>query len=232
MVDTFSRLVDNLRRVQESIRRAAAAAGRLPEEVRLIGVTKYVDAEHAALLAAAGCRDLGESRPQQLWEKAADPRLAPVRWHLIGHLQRNKVLRTLPLAACIHSLDSRRLLDAVDESAEQLGLSVRGLLEVNCSGEGAKQGFAADEIAPLLQDRATWPRVEIVGLMTMAPREGGRAAAQRTFAALRALRDRVAAEVGPPLAELSMGMSGDYEEAIGEGATMVRVGSSLWEGVA
>jgi pyridoxal phosphate enzyme (YggS family) len=234
MDSSAGRIADNLQQVRDRIARAARAAGRRPEEIRLIGVTKYVDAGLTAELLAAGCCDLGESRPQQLWDKAAAPELAAARWHLIGHLQRNKIRRTLPLCACIHSLDSLRLLDAVQTEAEQLGLQVRGLLEVNCSGDASKHGFAPAELAGALARRSDWPRIELIGLMTMAAREGELAEAYRNFVSLRELRDE--ARTANPreadfLPELSMGMSGDFEEAIRAGATMVRVGSTLWEGV-
>lgn len=228
------RIADNLQQVRDRIARAARAAGRRAEDVRLIGVTKYVDPQLTAALLAAGCRDLGESRPQQLWDKAAAPELASARWHLIGHLQRNKIRRTLPLCAYIHSFDSLRLLDAVQIEAEQLGVQVRGLLEVNCSGDASKHGFAPAELPAALARRSAWPRIELSGLMTMAAREGDLAEAYRNFMSLKELRDQARAAYPREedlLPELSMGMSGDFEEAIRAGATMVRVGSTLWEGL-
>jgi pyridoxal phosphate enzyme (YggS family) len=231
---------DNLRRVRERITQAAEAAGRRADDVTLVAVTKYVDAIATAEAIAAGCRDLGESRPQELWAKSAtlnsrlgEPASAGgVRWHLIGHLQRNKVRRTLPLVALIHSVDSERLLAAINSDAQSLGIdTVRVLLEVNTSGDSAKHGLAPDEVEPLIANSTQFSRVAICGLMTMAALEGGPTVARRNFAALRELRDRLAPRVpaGVELTELSMGMSGDFEEAIREGATIVRVGSALWE---
>ncbi len=234
-------IADNLRRVRERIAQAAEAAGRRADEVTLVGVTKYVGVREAAELVEAGCTDLGESRPQELWTKSAElatGELASasgktgreIRWHLIGHLQRNKLRRTLPLVSLIHSVDSERLLAAIDADWQTLTAAsakpatpIRVLLEVNTSSEAAKHGLAPHEVEPILAVASQFPRVEICGLMTMAALEGGLAVAARNFATLRALADRF------HLKERSMGMSGDFEVAIREGATIVRVGSALWE---
>jgi PLP dependent protein len=231
-------IADNLRQVQERIARAAEAAGRRPDEVTLVGVTKYVGVAEALELAEAGCIDLGESRPQELWAKSAEltaGELASasgrkVNWHLIGHLQRNKLRRTLPLVSLIHSVDSERLLTAIDAEWHTLATATnappppeRVLLEVNTSGESAKHGLAPAAVEPILAARDRFPHVEICGLMTMAALEGGPDVAARNFATLRQLADRF------QLKQLSMGMSGDFEVAIREGATIVRVGSALWE---
>jgi pyridoxal phosphate enzyme (YggS family) len=233
-------IADNLRRVRERIAQAAEAAGRKADEVQLVGVTKYVDAMHALELAQAGCTELGESRPQELWSKAESigevasatgRAVAPIHWHLIGHLQRNKLRRTLPLVSLIHSVDSQRLLAAIDAEWQSFSTTqnrqlspIRVLLEVNTSGEAAKQGLAPDDVEPLLAAAREFPHVDVCGLMTMAALEGGLDVAARNFAALRTLADRFG------LKERSMGMSGDFEVAIREGATIVRVGSALWEG--
>ena len=212
---------------------AANAVGRDPVEIKLVAVSKYVDAATASLLVEAGCNALGEARPQQLWEKAAAAELARVEWHLIGRLQRNKIRRTLPLVALIHSVDSERLLAAINDEAASLGMTSRVLLEVNCSGDASKQGFAADEVRALLPTLSNYPHLEVAGLMTMAALDGEDGVARANFAALRMLRDELAS-VAPPnvnLRELSMGMSGDFEIAVAEGATIVRIGSSLFEGV-
>jgi PLP dependent protein len=226
-------IADNLARVRDRLAVAAHAAGRDPAAIQFVAVTKYVDAATAALLPSAGCNDLGESRPQEIWGKAAAPELAGVRWHLVGRLQRNKVRRTLPLVTLIHSVDSERLLASMDEHGTVLETKVRVLLEVNCSGEAAKQGFSADDVRRVVPSLDAYPHVEVAGLMTMAPLEGDAAAARTAFAALRNLRDELATQSPPnaALAELSMGMSGDFPEAIAEGATIVRIGSLLFEGL-
>lgn len=224
---------ENLARIQEQIAKAAAATGRAAHEIRLIGVTKYVSAEAARILFEAGCPDLGESRPQELWSKARALRDLPVRWHQIGHLQRNKVTRTLPLVEWIHSGDSLRLLQAIDAEAAELQLRPRVLLEVNVTGEAAKHGFLPEELRRELPTIAELRHLEIQGLMAMASLAGGRTQARRDFAAVRALRELLQNDCPPNirLSELSIGMSGDFEEAIIEGSTMVRVGSALWEGL-
>lgn len=232
-MDVRATIADNVARVEGRIAAAAVAAGRDPASITLVAVSKYVDAPMAAALLAAGCRDLGESRPQELWHKAAAPDLAGARWHLIGRLQRNKIRRTLPLADLVHSVDSLRLLTAIDDEARQTGAAPGVLLEVNCSGDQEKQGFAPEEIRRLIPALAAVVHVRVRGLMTMAPLEGDPLAARRAFASLRELRGELA-QAAPPhvaLEELSMGMSGDFEAAIAEGATIVRIGSLLFEGV-
>jgi pyridoxal phosphate enzyme (YggS family) len=225
------RIAGNLARVRDAIASASHAAGRDPASVRLVAVTKYVDAATAAHVLAAGCSDLGESRPQKLWAKAADPALAGAAWHLVGRLQRNKIRRTLPLVALIHSVDSERLIEAINEQAGAQDGAARVLLEVNCSGDAAKQGFTRGDVGRLLPKLAGLAHVTVAGLMTMAPLEGGETAARRAFAALRELRDQLSAEApsNVTLVELSMGMSGDFPVAIAEGATIVRIGSTLFE---
>lgn len=224
----------NLAQVREKIAAAAARAGRAASNVRLIGVTKYVEPLLARLLVEAGLTDLGESRPQELWRKAEQLADLPVVWHFIGHLQRNKVQRTLPIATYIHSADSLRLLGEIEREATVLNRSTSVLLEINISGDTAKHGFGPQEIEPLLPQIATLAHIRVLGLMTMAALEGGSERARRDFAALRDLRDRLKENCPPEitLGELSMGMSDDFEVAIEEGATMIRVGSALFEGLA
>jgi len=239
-------IADNLHRVQERIVRAAESVGRRADEIMLVGVTKYVDAQQAAELVAAGCHNLGESRPQELWKKAGELTakraagftpavpMPSIHWHLIGHLQRNKVARTLPLVTLIHSIDSERLLTAINEartSPNDSGPPTNILLEVNTSGESAKHGLTPNEVEPLLAAATNFPQIAIRGLMTMAALEGGPAIAARNFATLRELRDRLKTNVTGcvQLNELSMGMSDDFEIAIREGSTIVRIGSALWE---
>jgi pyridoxal phosphate enzyme (YggS family) len=230
--DLHRRIADNLAAVRQRIADAARRCGREPDAVRLVAVTKYASLEGVRSLVEAGCHDLGESRPQQLWQRAEALVDAAIRWHLIGHLQRNKVRRTLPVVCLLHSLDSPRLAAAVNEEAELAGRRVAALVEVNISGDARKHGLAPDEVEPLVAQGQRFPFLEIRGLMAMASLEGGPNEARRDFARLRQLRDRVqqSAPEGIELAELSMGMSGDFEQAIEEGATIVRVGSALFEG--
>lgn len=236
----LARLRANWQAVVEQVGHAATGAGRTPQSVRIIGVTKYVGPEVTAGVIAAGCADVGESRPQQLFEKAAALAAAPpaalgaappARWHLIGPLQRNKARRTLQVAAVIHSIDSLKLLRYLDTLAGELGVAVQGLIEVNISGDEAKHGFSPSELLRHAETLAEVTQLELIGLMGMAGLQSNSAEAQREFAALRTLRDQLAVASGLPLSELSMGMSGDFTAAIAEGATMVRIGSRLFEGL-
>lgn len=234
MSDATEQIAENLRIVRQQIADAASASERTADEIQLVAVTKYVGPKLAAALVDAGCSTLGESRPQQLWEKADALKGTQVQWHLIGHLQRNKVRRTLPLISMMHSGDSMRLLRAVDSAAGDLNLApVPLLIEVNVSGDAEKHGFAAADVESQLETISEMPHVRIRGLMCMAHREGGPETARRDFATLRKLRDTLAASCPDTISlmELSMGMSGDFAEAIAEGATIVRVGSALFSGV-
>jgi pyridoxal phosphate enzyme (YggS family) len=233
MPNALAHIVQNVQAVRGRIAAAARACGRRPDEITLVAVTKYAGVEEARALIEAGCFDLGESRPQELWRKAeaiADPR---VRWHLVGHLQRNKARRTLPVVSLIHSIDSLRLLTAIDQESHALDRVTSVLLEVNVSGDAAKHGFAPDQMREVVSKLAGFPHVRVRGLMTMASLEGDLAAARREFACLRDLRDELqgVCPQGVALSELSMGMSGDLEAAVAEGATIVRVGSALFEGL-
>ena len=224
----------NLARVRQQISDAAAESGRSADAIQLVGVTKYVNADAATELYSAGCANLGESRPQQLTARAEALAHLPIQWHLIGHLQRNKVRRVLPIVSLIHSGDSLKLIEAVDRIAADEGIATaRMLIEVNISGEDAKHGFAPDEVGPALATIGLLEHVQIVGLMCMAGRGTDGTAARRDFASLRDLRDRLLPDCpdSVSLGELSMGMSGDFVEAIGEGATLVRVGSALFEAI-
>jgi pyridoxal phosphate enzyme (YggS family) len=234
--EIVARLKDNVARVRERIAAAAARAGREEHEILLIGVTKYVGAEKMRLLVEeTGVNHLGEGRPQDLWTKVEALGGMQVAWHLIGHLQRNKVRRTL--AACwgvvIHSVDSLRLLEEIDREAAANGRPADVLLEVNISGDANKHGFAPDEMSQVLQAIAALQNVYVLGLMTMASLDGGADRARRDFAALRGLLERLRPDCPEQIVldQLSMGMSDDYEIAIEEGATMVRVGSALFEGL-
>ena len=226
------RLADRLGEVQERLAAACRRSGRGRDEVTLVAVTKTVSAAWAAKLPELGVYDLGESRPQELWRKAAAVP-GSVRWHLVGHLQRNKVERTLPLVHLVHSVDSIRLLEALDAAAAKLHVPANALLEVNTSGERAKHGFALAEMPDLLPQLAPLNHARVLGLMTMAALSEEREDSRPAFATLRELRDRLRGAVPPPhdLRELSMGMSNDFETAVEEGATLVRIGTALFEGL-
>jgi PLP dependent protein len=221
----------NCQRVSDQIEEACRRAGRPASSVRLIAVTKSAEIEWIEALLAVGPRDLAESRPQKLCERAALLDLS-IHWHLVGHLQRNKIRKVLPVARWIHSVDTLALLERIDAIAGELNLRPRLLLEVNVSGESVKNGFRPGELLEAWPAVTAVSHVEIAGLMTMAPLADSAEAARPVFAGLRALRDLLAARSSSvPLPELSMGMSGDFEVAVEEGATLVRVGTSLFEGL-
>lgn len=226
-------LKKNLADVENRIANAAARGGRLGGDVELIAVTKYAPWPAIEALVEIGHRQLGENRPQQLLERAAlfaekSPQ-SELQWHLIGQLQRNKVRAVLPAVALIHSVDSVRLLEKIDEVAGELGLNPQVLLQVNISHEESKSGFSAEDVREVLQSRTPLAHVQCVGLMTMAPLTEDENVIRSVFCGLRELRDELATP-DRPLKHLSMGMSGDFEIAIEEGATLVRVGSALFEG--
>ena len=228
---TQQRINENWQFVQQQVRETAIACARDPNSVRIIGVSKYVDEELTRALTSAGCRELGESRPQLLWQKSqAMEDVSPLSWHMIGHLQRNKVRRSLRCKPMVHSVDSERVLSAIAEEAVQQGICINVLLEVNISGDDAKTGLLPDAIESVLDCRNE-SGVEVRGLMAMAGWGTDPSAARKQFDRTRELRDKLQAATGHALPELSMGMSGDYQAAIRAGATMVRIGSILFDGV-
>lgn len=217
--------------VERRLQAACDRAGRPRGEVTLVAVTKTVPPAVAALLPLLGIRDLGENRPQALWEKAEA--ISDVRWHLIGHLQRNKIERTLPLTTLIHSVDSARLLAALEQEAAKQQRNVAVLLEVNASREANKHGFAPEELGTVVPVVQQLKHVVVRGLMTMAAYNEDPETARPCFRELRHLRDTLRPQLTAPhdLAALSMGMTNDFEVAIEEGATLVRIGTALFEGL-
>lgn len=227
--DVRTILAERLASVRERIAEACRRAGRTPDGVTLVAVTKTTSPAVAAIASELGMLDLAENRPQELWKKAEA--VPSARWHLIGHLQRNKIDRTVPLVTLIHSVDSERLLEALDAFGRKRGTPVSVLLEVNCSREENKGGFAPEAIPDLSEKLSSLGGVSILGLMTMAAYSDDPEAARPTFVELRQLRDTLATRSGLALPHLSMGMSGDFEVAIEEGATFVRIGTMLFEGL-
>ncbi len=233
-VTTIARTIDeNLAAVRERMAAACRRVGRDPASVTLVAVTKYAELDWVRALLALGIRELGENRPQQL-DLRAQEIVAPVHWHLIGHLQRNKIRSILPRTALIHSADSLRLLEAIDRVAAEIDLRPRVLVEVNMSGETAKHGFQAEGLLAAWDEILKLTRVEVVGLMTMAAYSPDPETARPAFAGLRKVRDTLQGlsfGTGVQLEHLSMGMTADFEVAIEEGATLVRIGSALWSGL-
>ncbi len=227
------RLLANYQEGVDRIGAAAQRSSRNPSEIKMIGVTKYVDNTTARWLVEMGCHRLGESKPQSLWDKCAALADLSVDWHLIGHLQRNKAKRTIPLISTIHSLDSERLLDQIQKDTLDRQQPLQLLLEINVSKDSEKTGMLPAEAESLLAQLQTasdaFPWVSIVGLMGMGSVDGGQDQARKDFERLRHFRDRWQIQFGLELRELSMGMSDDFEIAIEQGATMVRIGSILFQ---
>ncbi len=218
-------IAKRLREVRERIAQAAKRAARPPDAIRLVlaSKTQPPDAIRAAYLA--GARDFGENYVQEAASKRAElANLSEATWHLIGHLQSNKTKLAVRAFDIIQTLDSVRLADAIARARPSPPMQV--LIEVNVGGEASKSGIAADDVESLIA--ATRDRVEIAGLMTIPPPSESAAAARRYFAELRVLRERLAARSGLALSELSIGMTEDFEVAIEEGATMVRVGRAVF----
>jgi pyridoxal phosphate enzyme (YggS family) len=225
---------DNVGVVRARMADACRRAARDPQSVTLVAVTKYAEVDWVRALVGLGAVELGESRPQQLALRAKQIS-GPVHWHLIGHLQRNKIRSILSLTTLIHSADSLKLLEAIDRIAGELDLAPRILIEVNLSGEQAKHGFQVAELLTAWDDVQKLGRIRVDGLMTMAAYSPEPENARPAFAGLRELRDqlqtRSRGSASVDLKHLSMGMTGDFEVAIEEGATIVRIGSALWEGL-
>jgi pyridoxal phosphate enzyme (YggS family) len=229
--DLLPKLQHNMETVNTRIADACARSNRSPDDVRLIAVTKYAEWDWVCTLSQFH-RDFGENRPQQLVER--EPQLPDANWHLIGQLQTNKCRSAVRHACMIHSVDSLKLLNRIGRVAAEDDCSIPVLLQVNISAEESKSGFAA---ADLIRN---WPEIvrhagshiTLAGLMTMAPLSESAEVTRPVFRGLSELRDQLNDSLPiPTLTELSMGMSGDFEVAIEEGATMIRVGSSLFEGL-
>jgi len=221
-------LSEILRDVHARIEASCRKVGRDPSEVEIIAVTKTHGEEVVREAWDAGLAIVGENKVQEAaWKKPAS--VAGPSWHLIGHLQGNKVRHALELFDCIHSVDSVKLADRINAVADAIGASPRILLEVNVSGEQSKSGMPPSAVRDTLEHiRMECPRITVEGLMTMAPFSENPEDARPHFRRLRELRDRLQDELGIGLPRLSMGMSGDYEVAVEEGATWVRLGTVLF----
>jgi pyridoxal phosphate enzyme (YggS family) len=239
------RLRQNLERVRATIAEACRRSSRDPAEVRLVAVTKYADLDTVRALLAADVSDLGENRVQQLVARAEtlgaanidlftpEPATSVPRWHMIGHLQRNKVKTLLRHTRILHSLDSVRLAKELEKQAETLEVTVDTFLELNLAGEEAKSGAPEADALELAEAVSQCTHLRLHGLMTMPPFDPDPEKARPYFARLRELLGELQQRgaVGPPCIHLSMGMTIDYAVAIEEGATFVRIGSALFEGI-
>lgn len=220
-------VAENLERVRSQIAEAAQKSGRAVNEIELVAISKTHEAEKVRAAFDAGQELFGESRVQEA--RAKIPLLpSAARWHFVGRLQKNKVRHALPLFELFHSIDSVDLARQMDRIAEEEGLRPRVLLEVNVAGEGSKIGFAPDALRAQMEVLLGLPRLTIEGVMTIPPLAPEPENSRQYFAALRKLRDQIAAEFKVPLPELSMGMTGDFSVAVEEGATLVRVGTAIF----
>lgn len=216
-----------LEKVQAAVAEAVKKSGRSPNDVELVAVSKTHAAENVEEAAAAGQALFGESRVQEA--RAKIPLLpARLRWHFIGHLQKNKIRHALPLFEMFHGIDSLALAQNMRRIADEDGMQPRILLEVNVAGEASKHGFTPEAVRRDLEEILSLGRLTVEGLMTIPPLAPEAEASRRYFVALRELRDRLEAEFDLRLPQLSMGMSGDYEIAIEEGATLARVGTAIF----
>ena len=218
---------DNLDRVREKIAQAAAKAGRAADDIELVAITKTHPAEKVREAVEVGQTLFGESRVQEARVKI--PELpSSVRWHFVGHLQKNKIRHALPLFELFHSVDSLALGQEMNRIANEEGMHPRVLLEVNVAGEGSKFGFSPDKLRDQMEELLALPRLSILGLMTIPPLVEEAEASRKYFLQLRELRDRLQTEFRVDLAQLSMGMTQDFPIAVEEGATLVRVGTAIF----
>lgn len=241
------KLTENWKRIEQRIADACERAHRKPSSVTLVAVTKAASLEIIRSLVEIGLTDLGENHVQELIKRAAmlrecvgrralDPSSAPLsapRWHMIGHVQRNKVRGLLPWVELVHSVDSLRLAEGIDAESAKLDRKMPILLEVNASGEASKCGVAVAATTHLAEQISSLRHIELRGLMAMAPLTDDESVIRNTFQRVRELFDEVVGErmCGPSFKELSLGMSSDFEYGIEAGATYVRVGSALFEGI-
>jgi len=222
-------ITENLEQVRKNIQDACRSVGRDPEEVTLIAVSKTKPVELLQEAYQAGAGDFGENKVQEIMDKY--PQLpSDIRWHMIGHLQRNKVKYIVDKAAMIHSVDSLRLAQTIEQEAAKHDVQVPILLEVNVAEEDSKFGLKMDEVLPLIEAIAEFPHIRVCGLMTIAPYVENAEENRMFFRQLKKLSVDIAAKNinNVSMSVLSMGMTGDYQVAVQEGATMVRVGTGIF----
>ena len=223
----MSSILDNLERVWEQIAQAAAKAGRDVKDVELVAIAKTHPAEKVREAVEAGQTLFGENRVQEARAKISELS-SNIRWHFVGHLQKNKVRQALPLFEMIHSVDSIALAQDINRIAEEEGLYPRVLLEVNVAGEGSKFGFAPDDLREQMEALLALPRLSIEGLMCIPPLAVESEDSRKFFVQVRELRDSLEKEFNMKLPQLSMGMTQDFPIGIQEGATLVRVGTAIF----
>ncbi|MGA1979248.1 MAG: YggS family pyridoxal phosphate-dependent enzyme [Sedimentisphaerales bacterium] len=240
----MTKISERVKRVKEAINSACVRLGRDPCEIKLVVVTKSATIEAVKEVIRLGFTELGENRVQQLKKVSAqiaeflaathdEPALPEkVSWHMVGHLQRNKVHQVLPIVSLIHSVDTLRLAEEINASAPKLNLCPKVLLQVNTSNEPQKYGVPVGAATHLAEQIETLPNLKLIGLMTMAPLMHNKDVIRDCFVRARELFIEMRGEkiVSPEFTELSMGMSSDYELAVEEGATILRIGSAIFAG--
>jgi pyridoxal phosphate enzyme (YggS family) len=240
----MANISERIKRVKDTVNSICTRVGRDPSEVKLVVVTKSADIEAIKEVIRLGFTNLGENRVQQLKKvsaqideflaEASDGAALPkkVNWHMVGHLQRNKVNQVLPMVSLIHSIDTLRLAEEINTSAPKLNLCPKALLQVNTSDEPQKYGVPVGAATHLAEQIETLPNLKLIGLMTMAPLTRNKDIIRACFVRARELFIEMRGEkiVGPEFTELSMGMSSDYELAVEEGATILRIGSAIFAG--
>jgi PLP dependent protein len=223
----MSSIAENLARVREQIAQVATKVGRSIDDIELLAISKTHPAEKVREAYEAGQTLFGESRLQEARVKIPELPSA-IRWHFVGHLQKNKIRHALPLFELIHSIDSLALAQEMNRIAEDDGMHPRVLLEVNVAGEGSKFGFAPKKLREEMESLLALPRLSILGLMTIPPFTEEAEASRKYFVQLRELRDRLQTEFHVDLGQLSMGMTSDFPVAVEEGATLLRVGTAIF----
>lgn len=231
--EILGRLQENVTRIKEEIASCCLAAKRDVSSVKLVAVTKYVDARTMRILFEAGCTAMGENRGDSFRDKVELLDDLPIEYHFIGHLQRNKIKWVLPSATLVHSVDSLRLMEALNSQALADQRECQILLEVNISGEANKDGLSWTEVVDVVTAGQAMPGIRVCGFMGMASLDSGRQETQKQFESLANLAYEILpmATAKDPLNELSIGMSHDFDLAIAAGATLVRIGSRLFEGL-
>ena len=228
-------IVNNLHTVNERIARAAERSNRTPDSIELVAVTKERSISEIQTILNAGVKNIGENRVQEAQQKYTTDTIPDTktgfRWHLIGHLQRNKVKAALEMFSLIHSVDSLRLLAEIARRSEERTQPVEVLIQVNTTRETSKYGLDAEDVRTFMADAQAYPAVKIVGLMTMGQLSPSPEANRSAFALLRSLSEKIAAEQFPSVTMryLSMGMTNDFEIAIEEGSNLVRIGRAIFE---
>lgn len=220
-------IAENVRKIRQKIIDVCLTIGRNPEDIRLIAVSKTFSSEHIREVVSAGVQDIGENYVQELHAKQQELINEPIRWHFIGHLQRNKIKYIIPWIHCIHSLDSFKLAEEISQQAIKLNRIIDVLVEVNSSGEPSKYGVAPETTVGFIKELQRFSNLKVIGLMTIGKFGETAEESRPSFQLLRQLQAEVNCE-GIALPHLSMGMTHDFPVALEEGATMIRIGTAIF----